>query len=360
VRYWKVAVGSVILAAIAVIPIALKGNRKPFVATDNPVAKYKLPWTNEIPWKRAVDLLDFEGMNAPERLEKAQKYLAQRGGGVIYFPPGVYRFQDDLVLQNGIVLRGVTPSGNAKQERYFPKARLEFPRYAPELGPQNSEKETAFKVIRLANPADASNVGVVNFGINRARIVFGQGDDMKAGKNRIVYGCTMTNAAGASDLVPNLSLGQKPSQRFPDTQSPAIDVSAQQNALIANNRLSANYPDNFTMDGYALRGKDGQPRTVDGVVFDFCDRPGIFLNQSLRSASGRKLTGEALKSLEFRKRAGGVIRDNFIYTTGPPAISYSGDAISAGNVTLVHPDPNRPTEDGINASDGPSSNVRKP
>jgi hypothetical protein len=320
-------VGSIILALIAVYPIAKKGNRKPFVATDNPVAKYALPWTNELPWSRAVDLLDFEGHTAPERLEKAQKYLSERGGGVIYFPPGVYRFQDDLALKNGIVLRGVTPPGDAKQETYFPRARLEFPRYAPEFDGSGSPKETAFKVIRLEDPATANNVGLVNLGINRARIVFGEGEGGQTGNNRLVVGCTLTNAADVSDRVPDTSVGQLPWQRYSDDRAAAIEVHSQSHALIANNGLPEGHPDDFKMDGYLLQDAAGRTHPVDGVVFDFNDRPGI--------------------RLTVHSGAGGVIRDNFIYSTGPPAIISSKGVETTDNTVHMNTPASRVTQDGI-------------
>lgn len=333
-RYWKIVVGSVLLALVAVYPIARKGNRKPFVPTDNPVAKYNLAWTNALPWKRAVDLLDFDGKTPTERFAKAQQYLTERGGGVIYFPPGVYRFQDDLVLKTGIILRGVTPSEDAKDKLYFPRARLEFPRYAPEFSGQGSPKNSAFKVIRLEKPASASNIGLVNLGINRARIVFGEGKDGKIGNNRLVYGCTLTNATGISETVPDLTLGQHPWQRYNDDHSAAIEVRSEQNAMIANNRISGDYPDDFTMDGYVLRDSNGQTRTVDGVVFDFNNRPGI------------QLTNHSKK--------GGVIRDNFIYATESAPIGSPVGTVLINNTLSIH-EPRRLTDDGIHLSGSPPS-----
>lgn len=59
----------------------------------------------------------------------------------------------------------------------------------------------------------------------------------RAGRNRFVVGCILRNAAAADPAVPNLKLGQKPWQRFTQRHSAAIDVQAEANLLVANNRL---------------------------------------------------------------------------------------------------------------------------
>ncbi len=93
--------------------------------TDNPVATYYSgpegypAWTDRIFWDRVVDMEVLgRGRSAFEAFEEARDALAARGGGVLYYPPGVYDFSDmpadgprgrGLLLPSGVVLRGATP-----------------------------------------------------------------------------------------------------------------------------------------------------------------------------------------------------------------------------------------------------------
>ena len=74
------------------LPDAVGGRRRGF-ARGNPVAHLKLAWTDNIPWANVVDLRR-PGKDIMEKLANAQAQLAAKGGGVVYFPPGEYRFND--------------------------------------------------------------------------------------------------------------------------------------------------------------------------------------------------------------------------------------------------------------------------
>ena len=103
------------------------------VPTGNPAAKYALTWTDDIKWSRVVCIDEFRGGSLEERFDKAPAAVAAQGGGVVYFPPGVYRFENSLRLKDGVVIRGAEPEGatDARKEAYNPPTRFEFPEYIP-------------------------------------------------------------------------------------------------------------------------------------------------------------------------------------------------------------------------------------
>ena len=79
--------------------------------TDNPTASVKLPWTSELKWSQVIDITTMAGADADAKLVAAQQSLAAQGGGVVFFPPGEYRFRDSIRLLDGIILRGAAPTG---------------------------------------------------------------------------------------------------------------------------------------------------------------------------------------------------------------------------------------------------------
>jgi hypothetical protein len=103
------------------------------VPTDNPVAAfYSGPegypaWTDAIRWERVVDMSAYaKGATAFERFENARDELAAQGGGVLYYPAGVYEFSAGpfdgpngrgLMLKTGVVIRGETPAGKPNAAR---------------------------------------------------------------------------------------------------------------------------------------------------------------------------------------------------------------------------------------------------
>jgi hypothetical protein len=74
---------------------------------DDPVAAHyaarpeAVPaWVRALPWSRVVSMADYPGA-ADERLAAAQRTLADQGGGVVFFPAGVYRFDHDIRYCSG-------------------------------------------------------------------------------------------------------------------------------------------------------------------------------------------------------------------------------------------------------------------
>ncbi len=313
--------------------------------TNNPVGHLKLPWTGEIKW---------------EKIANAQDRLAAQGGGVVYFPPGSYPIGDTIRLRDGVVLRGADPApgSRAHEERYAPPSRLEFPKFVFSDQGNGTPVDTAFKGIHLAEPATASNCGVVNLDINRGHVFFEETADHACGRNRLVAGCRLRNAALADPAMPDLSIGQKPWQRYTATWNrAAIQVFTAENGLVANNRLPSSGDDNFTMNGYVILDRARKPQTLDGLVFDYDNRAGIYLNHYGIGGPGGQGPDGTPETHPYGFRHGLVIRDNYVFNTGRCAIGFCGDGVQCrNNVIRFAKDVWRPTVTGRQLSHGASTN----
>lgn len=330
------------------------------VPASNPLAHLRLGWTGEIRWANVLDITQAPGRDLMEKLANAQAELAAKGGGVIYFPPGVYQIPDTLRLKDGIVLRGADPwpSTRALDENYAPPSRLEFPRYVFQAEGDGTPLDTAFKGIHLENPATASNCGLVNLDLDHGHIYFGETADHTCGRNRLVYGCRLRHAALPHRQVPDLALGQKPWQRYTATwDRAAIQVFSAENALVANNRLPRSGEANFTMNGYLMLDRAKKLVPVDGVVFDYDNRAGIYLNHYAIGGPGGQGPDGTPETHPHGFRKGLVIRDNYVFNTGRCAIGFCGDGVECrNNIIRFARDVWRPTVTGRQVSTGASTN----
>ncbi|MBE0535586.1 MAG: hypothetical protein IH624_07940 [Phycisphaerae bacterium] len=322
--------------------------------TDNPVKRYGLNWTDEIAWDNVVRIEDAAGVTTAEKLAAAQAVLAAKGGGVVYFSARTYTFEDSIFVADGVVLRGADPAGtvDARQEAYAPATRFEFPKYLPKFEGEGTPIATAFKGIHLMQPEAASNCGIVNIAINRGHIAFEEAAEHAAGRNRIVYGCVLRNAAAADTRVPDLKAGQHGWQRFTNRHRAAITVKAAENILIANNRLPRSGDDNFIMDNFVV-----QRGVLDGVVFDYDNRPGMYVNDYGIGGGGGADPKGTPETHPWGFRKGIVIRENYLYMTGRCAISFTGDGVvCADNVVRFADNVWRPTTTGTNRTTGSATN----
>ena len=321
--------------------------------TNNPVAQYGLDWTDRIKWSHVVTFNDFPGDTVEQRLDGAQDALAQKGGGVVYFPPGVYRFEHSLHIGDGVIIRGADAGdvADARDSRFSPPTRFEFPAYIPTFEGRGTPIDAAFKGIYLRNAEQAGNCGIVNVAINRGHIHFQEAPDHKCGGNRLVYGCLLRNAAVADPAIPDDKTGQHPWQRFTQRHHAAISVKAAENILIANNRLPESGDDNFLMEGYILQGKPFD------VLFDYDNRPGLYINDYGIGGAGGSGPDGTPQTHPWGFRKGIVIRDNYIFCTGRCAISFTGDGtICANNVVRFKDNVVRYTTTGANITKGSSTN----
>jgi hypothetical protein len=209
--------------------------------------------------------------------------ISASGGGVLYFPAGDYFFSDDLVLKDGVIIRGETPTSqtDAREMNYDPATNFWFPKVEHIVADSNvprtgmildtasaafSDKEELLsvnKVIKTDAPLFDSNLGVVDIDIQRARINFIERSDSTDGspgnefddfaqyfgtnaKNRlqneniVVFGNRINNATAFDPRVPfhpGEGAGMNTWQRWHNRAHAKIDVMAGANVMIANNRI---------------------------------------------------------------------------------------------------------------------------
>lgn len=327
--------------------------------SGDPLAKLNLGWTRKLPWGNVVNIrtLPGDGEYWDDRLERAQEMVAGKGGGVVFFPTGEYRFQRDILLKSGVILRGEEPvTASARETGFAPLARLEFPQYVPKLSGSGTPVDTAFKGLVLADTATASNCGVVHLAFNRGYISLAEAEGHRCGRNRFVYGCLLRNSAGAAGDIPNVKENQPEWLRYTAKFRPAIRVHASENALVANNRIPESGDDNFTMRDYPLKDRKGQLVPFD-VVFDYDNRPGIYVNHHCIGGAGGSGADGIPETHPWGFRKGTVIRDNYVFCTGRCAIGFSGDGVECSrNVIRFVKGLMRPTVTGVHASYGSATN----
>jgi hypothetical protein len=329
---------------VAVLAVLLGGTASALAQapTDDPLARYHLDWTGTIAWGNVVSMADVPGADADARLAKAQEKLAGKGG-VIFFPAGTYVFKDSIVLNDGVVLRGAAPKHtDARKDDFDLPTRFEFPKYVPSFEGNGTPINTAFKAITVADPATTSNCGLVHLHIERGHVHFGDGTEHKA----------------ASTEVPSAKHEQHPWQRFTQRHQAAIEICTSENALVAGNRLPESGEDNFLQKGYILQDPKKKKFVVEeGVVFDYDNRPGIYVNSYGIGAGGGNGPAGTPASHPHGFRKGIVIKDNYIFATGRCAIAFSGDGtICSFNVIRFKPGIKRWTTTGLVGVTGTGTN----
>ncbi|MGC9455653.1 MAG: hypothetical protein ACP5HU_12445 [Phycisphaerae bacterium] len=329
-------------------------------------------WTDEPAWQRVVSIDDYPGESPDEKFRAARDDLVERGGGVIYFPAGTYEFSEDVVLDDGIIIRGRAPVDvtDARDDGYELGTKFVFPRYKPTFEGDGTPLDTAFRKITLAETQTADNVGVVNIHINRGHIYFPDGPDHQTGSNRLVMGNIMRNTAIADPSIPREDIGQHGWQRWTQRHRAAIHVYSGENLFVANNRLPESGEENFEQPGYVLAQNktdvhdlafdparhDYEKVVMDsGIVFDYDNRPGIYANDFGIGAPGDGLPNGTPESHPHGFRKGTIIRNNHIFATGRCPIAFCGDGtIVEGNVIRIPAGVWRPTCRGFETT-GPGS-----
>jgi hypothetical protein len=311
---------------------------------ENPVARLygpdAFPWTNQIRWSCVYNLNDFEGATDQDRFQAARAAAAANGGGVVYLPAGTYRFNEDLSLDNGIILRGETPNPmDARADTYRPRTRLEFPKYEPSQSGQGTANATAFKKILTQNPNRDSNLGLVNLDINRAGIEFMGDPDAGVNQNIVIWGVRSNNVAAPDPAVPDVRF-QAPWLRYGDRFAANLRITAAANVLVAHNRLNDAITDSYEQPGYTVQTRDrNATRTyAEGqkVPFDYANHYGIVINRA-KAGGFEYATDPAQEPGLFRP--GIAIQDNWVYKTMRVGIHASGTGlIIRDNQILDRPD----------------------
>ncbi|MFW6065760.1 MAG: hypothetical protein ACOC9S_02980 [Planctomycetota bacterium] len=122
-------IGMGLLAAVCVFIAMPATPAAGDVPTGNPVAEFYSDgegypaWTDSIAWDNVIDMSQYDnGSTEFEKFENARDELHAAGGGVLYYPAGVYDFSEGpfdgpdgrgLMLKSGVVIRGEAPDSPA-------------------------------------------------------------------------------------------------------------------------------------------------------------------------------------------------------------------------------------------------------
>ncbi|HEY9807767.1 MAG TPA: glycosyl hydrolase family 28-related protein [Halomicronema sp.] len=314
------------------IPLTQKCGSKSAGPTDNPIINFygenTYSWTKEIKWNCVYNIKDFPSNSTLESFNKARDAAEKNGGGVVYFPSGIYNFSDNIYLKNGVVLRGETPKNkDAKAENYQPPSQLVFPKYEPNLTGAGTPNNTAFKKIYTTNPNTDSNIGLVNLDINRAGVYWEADVDSGKNKNILIFGIRNNNVADFSPNVPNTEY-QESWMRYSHRFAANIKINGYENILVANNRINDNITDNYDQPAYKIKSlKNNQILTLN-VPFNYTNHYGVSINRSKPKGFSLAANSQTEPGL-FRK--GIVITDNWVYHTMRVGIQASGDGLILQN-----------------------------
>lgn len=358
--------------------------------TDNPYRSlYPLSrashWTEVLSWSQIYNVTTFgatpnDGLDDLSAIRAAIDAAHIAGGGVVYFPAGTYEVSDSLILKSGVILRGETPAmNNAKDAAFSPPSKLVFPKYIYDTlanGGLGTPTNTAFKVI--TSTPEVKNIGVIYLDINRAGIEFHPEFDSlgmvshaggttpnfqprQKNRNILVLGVRSNNVAQPSLRVPDVSGPDKmrPWQRWYNYFVGNIDIYADENVSIVNNRLNDRITDNFLQPNYRVRNRCtnctnyrnvGAPNngTVNAQVFvpvlspehaefDYSAHYGITLNRDKKVMTNgvrtiRQFIWYPEPAQEPSLYAKGFqIEDNWIYKTNRVGIWCAGLGLTVRN-----------------------------
>lgn len=311
--------------------------------TDNPIPYGEVDdiWTNKLNWSCVYNIDDFAGTSEHQRLSRAIHRASRNGGGVVYLPAGTYQLADDLVMEEGVVIRGESSdASNAKSAEYAPPTQLNFPTYVPSFNRDGTANSTAFK--QILSDSHVSNIGLIDLDINRGAITLGSDNGFEEAHNRnvIVYGVRSNNVAEPTPYVPDITY-QSPWLRFASLMATNIKVTARENVLVANNRINDAVTDEFEQPSYQIREPDGNITTLDNgtkVPFSYTNHYGISVNRFKDgSIIFEPLANPKNEPRLFRN--GIIIRDNWVYHTMSVGIHASGKGLLIkDNVVLDEPD----------------------
>lgn len=318
--------------------------------TNNPIEEFYpgiYAWTNQVNWANVHNITNYGGVgdsitdNVPA-FNAACSAAFSQGGGVVFFPPGVYYFSNDIIIKDGVVLRGQTPSlKNAKDSLFRLQSRLVFPKYNHINSGTGTDNATAFKKILTdsSNSYNAGNIGLVYLDINRAMIELGYGFEhqpkfsgrmpfwdnsinknyIDVSKNKICFGLRINNGASPDPGIPRTF--QNGWTRWPYRFDANIHIAAFKNVLVANNRINDKPTDNFDVTDYKYTMFNSTVILTQTVKFDYTSKSAIHVNVQMPSISYWSVDSA---TAPWWFRPGITIRDNWIYRTKRDGIQASG------------------------------------
>ncbi len=299
-------------------------------------------WSDSIKWSSVWNISDFQDTTMVARYNKARDFVADQGGGVLFFPSGTYNFENSIQFKSGVVIRGETPVITlAKDSMFAPPTRFVFPKYIPSDTGTGTANSTAFKSI--SSLPNTSNSGIVYIDVDRASVSLrsqtfltvqtprgSTSQSQERNRNLIIFGVRSNNVASPYNTVP--SAKQRKWQRFSSPFASNLSLFAWKNACIANCRIN-DFERNevhpipnlsFEQPGY-LADRTGNAATspVDTLpgyqaVFSYTDHHGVSVN---RKATISNATPEEEPD---NFRSGLEVRDNWIFKTMRVGIICSG------------------------------------
>ena len=278
------------------------------VPTDNPyTAQYGLSthWSDSIAWTNAVSVQGVEGVVLPGNkvdslaFHQLMEELHQDGGGVIFFPAGIYYFDFDVSLYSKVVLRGQTPAESwAQQSAFKPPTHFAFPRYVARCSGSGTSNATAFKKITHATKS-SENFGLVHLDINRAIIDFYVNDFDKYHQNVLLFGVRQNNAAMPDPEFPSsIQIDEgRGWQRWPAWYKENVVICTKGQSTVVNCRLNDSITDNFLQPNYMTN--DGDIFREDTIAFNFAYHRGITVYQSQDSKDVSEVTDNYIVTSQY-------------------------------------------------------------
>ncbi|MEL6636736.1 MAG: dienelactone hydrolase family protein [Bacteroidota bacterium] len=292
--------------------LAQTPTNNPYFAAKGSDAKH---WSQHLNWERTIDISTVPNLVQANYAVDSTLFYQQvqqmaEGGGVLYFPPGIYYFTYDLMLPSGVILRGANPqfADLATQEEAYLATHFHFPACAPgapSFVSTDFEREPdpvgQHKRIELA-AANTERVALVYLDINRGIIDFSSKaydravdkDWLKTGhKDLLLLGLRVNNASVADPGLPTAFQVEHNQgwQRWPWDLAANINLTAKKNAAVLdcwiNNAPTDSYRQNNYMldDGMTFDGYDAEYKVTDhpGIAINYPAAAGMENHKSFRS-----------------------------------------------------------------------------
>jgi len=331
-------------------------------------------WTQQLSWHESLIATQVDDLCSLDQnkewvvdsavLHRTMKGLSKKGGGVLYFPKGIYLLAYDITLPTGVILMGDKPKGvkDGKSEFYRLQTFLRFPTYKP--GMSRSERDTlvfedisnqtAFKSIYAE--AGAERIGLVNVDLNRAVIDWTAGSSIHPENTDfhsqvVIFGIRQNNAVLPHPEVPSDFQEEEGNgwQRWPHPTVGNINLSVEGASLIANCRLNDEATDSYRQLGYKVN--DGMSFDGSYAVFDYCDHVGIKLEEP---ANGVDRAGGESNEIPQQEPANSlVLRENYLRVTQGNDLVYGNAKVTAEENDMDHIEPQHESRiaDGLEAKE---------
>ncbi|MBD3243239.1 MAG: hypothetical protein GF331_21800 [Chitinivibrionales bacterium] len=350
------------LASLAAVAVA--------APTDNPLASYYGPdngyptWTDEIRWSTVVDMSRYDnGATDFERFENARDSIHALGGGVLYYPTGVYTFDGPqldapdgrgLMLKTGVVIRGDAPGADKDAS----DGTLELGTQFVFVGTDRAEGVTPrhWSLVGITPAAgeslhDVDRVGIVWVELNRATVYFGPNMEwgatydgagawksgkvigewarrvpdgthpcdpfcgaplntsryLGAGRGRLVFGCRLNNAVVINDFIDE---GFGPGGYHSFKYGGRIQVYG--SCVAVMNNVVATPTEAFRHTQTTSEG-------AKEIIFDHAYATGIDINKDYSNVNVNKFDPDGGYWHE-----GVVVQDNWVYNHGFKGFNLSG------------------------------------